>query len=230
MDWKEKYINKIVCGDCLSLMRELPDGCIDLVFADPWYYPENQKTRNAFEDDIFWMITEKWLIEILRIIKKSGHIFIAFSPQKMAKFEFVLAKLVVPLKSRIIWHYRNAGGRCADKGQFGKTYEMIYHFGFADTLNFPKEWTDERFDVWIIATPQSNYSDKKIHPFQKPIKLAERIIRLGSQETDLILDPFAGSGTTLVAAKNLGRRFIGMEINPDYVKICEDRLRQEILL
>ena len=96
--------------DCFELMAEMQDKSINLIFADPWYYPENQKTKNAFEDDVFWDITTKWMKEFIRLIKDDGHIFISFSSQKMAKFEFLLAEFGVPLKSRIVWHYRNAGG------------------------------------------------------------------------------------------------------------------------
>ena len=210
--------------DCFELMAEMQDKSVNLIFADPWYYPENQKTKNAFEDDVFWDITKKWMKEFIRLIKDDGHIFISFSSQKMAKFEFLLAELGVPLKSRIVWHYRNAGGRCADKGQFGKTYEMVYHLGFGDKLNFPEKWGDERFDVWTIAIPQSNFTDKKIHPFQKPIALLERIVGIGSNEGDLVLDPFSGSGTTALACKKLNRNFIGSELNKEHYENSLERL------
>lgn len=68
------------------------------------------------------------------------------------------------------------------------------------------------------------------HPSQKPIRLIKKLVAEFSQEGDLILDPFAGSGTTLKAAKDLNRRYLGIEINPDYVKIAQDRLKQEVLL
>jgi site-specific DNA-methyltransferase (adenine-specific) len=223
----KKYLNKIIQGDCLEVMKELPDNSVDMVFADPWYYPENQKISNAFQEDVFWNTTENWLKEVLRVC--NGHIFISFSSKKMAKFEFLLAKLSIPVKSRIVWNYRNAGGRCADKGMFGKTYEMIYHIGFAEKLNFPEKWGDERFDVWTFAIPQSNFKDKKVHEFQKPIKLLNRIVELGSFENDTILDPFLGSGTTAVACKMLNRNYIGIEISEKYCKIAEDRLKQETL-
>jgi len=216
--------------DCIDGMKEMDDNSIDLIFTDPWYYPENQKTKNAFQDDYFWEFTEIWMRELLRIINGTGHIFISFSSQKMAKFEFLLSKLSVPLKSRIIWHYRNAGGRCADKGQFGKTYEMIYHFGFGAFLNFPEKWGEERFDVWTIAIPQSNFKDKKVHPFQKPKELLNRIVSIGSKEGNIVFDPFMGSGTTAVVCKELNRKYIGFEINKEYYNIANKRLEQERLI
>jgi DNA modification methylase len=218
--------NKIICGDCLKVMKSMPASSIDLCLTDPWYYPANQKTKNAFEDDVFWGNVKKWLGELVRLTKKSGHIFICFSSQKMAKFEFLIAEMQLPLRSRIVWHYRNAGGRCADKGQFGKTYEMVYHIGFGESLNFPKQWGEERFDVWTLAIPQSNFKDKKVHPFQKPLVLFERIVSIGSHRGDTVLDCFIGSGTAAVACVNTGRNFIGIEKEKGYCETAEERIRR----
>jgi len=217
--------NKIYNQDCLEGLKEIDDNSVDCIFNDPWYYPDNQKTRNAFEDDTFWEITESWLKECKRVLKDSGHMFVSFSSQKMAKFEMLLAKLNFPLQSRIVWHYRNAGGRCADKSRWGKTYEMIYHLSFGARLNFPEVWGDERFDVWTIAIPQSNFKDKKIHEFQKPLNLLRRIISIGSHERDLVLDCFMGSGTTAVVSKELNRNFIGFEINKEHCELIKNRLK-----
>lgn len=217
-------LDTIVCGDCLDVMADMLDGCVDLAFADPWYYPENQKTRNAFESDTFWNQALIWMRELNRVTNKNrGHIFVCFSPQKMAKFEFLLSKLGVPLKSRIVWHYRNAGGRCSSKDMFGKTYEMIYHIGYGD-LFFPIKWDDRRFDVWTIATPQSNFKEGKYHEFQKPLNLLSHIVEFGSTINKLVFDPFMGSGTTAVAALKLGRHFYGCDINPEYVKLANERI------
>ena len=225
--YQDKWVT-IYHGDCREILPQL-DVKVDLVLTDPWYFPENQKTKNAFEDDMFWIITKEWLSQCVEHVKPTGHIFTCFSPQKMAKFEYLLSELALPLRSRVIWHYRNAGGRCADKGQFGKTYEMVYHIGFGNILNFPKKWGEERFDVWTIAIPQSNFKDKKIHPFQKPIELIKRLINIASNEGDLILDPFLGSGTTCYCAKKLNRYSIGIEIEEKYCEIAAKRCCQEVM-
>lgn len=217
----------VYLGDCLELFAELPT--VQSVMTDPWYYPENQGTRNAFEDDAFWSITRRWVTACAGLVRpSSGHIFISFSTQKMAKFEYLLCELMLPLQSRVVWHYRNAGGRCADKSRFGKTYEMIYHLGFGNELNFPETWGDERFDVWTIAIPQANFKDTKIHPFQKPIELMTRLVQIGTRDGDLILDPFMGSGTTGVAAVKLGRKFIGIEIEPKHFDAACRRLSEAL--
>ena len=90
-------------------------------------------------------------------------------------------------------------------------YEPIFYlYGKqADVLNFPPEtYGETQSNVWTIATPQSNFKEGKYHPAQKPIELLERIIATGSKEGGTVLDPFAGSGTTGVAAKKLKRDFI----------------------
>ena len=225
----KEWTNHIICGDCLELMRELPDGCIDLVFADPFYVPPNMFDWILF-DKFYWDFNKKWLQLLLPKVKKTGHIFISFSSEDMARFETLLKDVNYKIMSRIVWHYRNAGGRCRGNDRFGKTYEFIFHCSFGADLYFPDKWDDRRFNVWTLAIPQSNFKEGKYHEFQKPLEVLKRIIEIGSKENDLIFDPMIGSGTTLVAAKNLGRRFIGFEINPDYCKIAEDRLRQEILL
>ena len=217
-------INKIHNMDCIEGLKKLEDNSVDCIFNDPWYYPENQRTRNAFENDTFWEITETWLRECKRVLKDSGHMFVSFSSQKMAKFEMLLAKINLPLQSRIVWHYRNAGGRCADKSRWGKTYEMVYHLSFGARLNFPEKWGDERFDVWTIAIPQSNFKDKKIHEFQKPLALLRRIISIGSHEGDLVLDCFMGSGTTAVVSKELGRDYLGFELLKENVDMANNRI------
>jgi len=84
----------------------------------------------------------------------------------------------------------------------------------------------------INSTVAANYSGDIFneHPSQKPIRLMRKLVAEFSNEGDTIFDPFAGSGTTLKAAKDLNRKYIGIEINPDYVKIAQDRLKQELLL
>ncbi len=215
--------NKIYLEDCRKTIASFPDESIDLVFADPFYVPANQFNWELYEK-FYWEFNEEWLRLLLPKVKKSGHIFISFSSEDMARFETLLKRLGYLIKSRIIWHYRNAGGRCAGKNKFGKTYEMVYHISFGADLNFPKKWDDKRFDVWTIAIPQSNFKEGKIHQFQKPVKLLERIISIGSREGDLVYDPFCGSGTTGYVAQSLGRRWIMSEISEETHQKAKKRI------
>ena len=78
--------------------------------------------------------------------------------------------------------------------------------------------------VWVISTPQSNEKIFGKHPTQKPLALLERIIEASTKENDLILDPFMGSGTTGVAALKLNRRFVGIDVEKQYVDLAEKRI------
>lgn len=228
MNWPDDFINKIICGDCLEVMKEMPDKCVDLVITDPFYVPPSMFQWKNF-DDFYWGFNKKWLQETKRILKKNYHLFISFSSEDMARFDLLLRELGFDIKSRIVWHYRNAGGRCAGKKSFGKTYEFIFHCSRNKDLNFPKKWDDKRFDVQLFAIPQSNFKEGKYHQFQKPLKLIKRLVEFASNEQELVLDPFLGGGTTAIACKEMNRNFIGIEINPDYCKIAEERLAQGVL-
>jgi DNA modification methylase len=83
-------------------------------------------------------------------------------------------------------------------------------------------------DVWYIQMVSGNYPERTPHPAQFPEELIERIIKVASNEGDIILDPFIGSGTIARVAKDLKRNYLGYEIEPEYIKICEDRLNQPL--
>ena len=93
-----------------------------------------------------------------------------------------------------------------------------------------KEWLKRQLGVWQFTFETRDIRDKKIHPATFPISLAKRVIELFSHEGELIIDPFVGSGTTLVAAKDTNRNAVGFDLKPDYVKLCELRLAQTSLL
>lgn len=198
--------------DCRETIKRFEDGSIDMVFADPFYVMPNSFDWQLF-DQFYWGFNREWLTALKPKVKSTGHIFISFSSEDMARFEHLLKELGYTIKSRIVWHYRNAGGRCRGNDRFGKTYEFIFHCSFGADLNFPEKWDDKRFDVWTIAIPQSNFKEGKIHEFQKPVELLERIISIGSREGDLIYDPFCGSGTTGFVAEKMKRQWVMSELN-----------------
>ena len=107
----------------LEEMKTIETESVDLVVTDPFYVPPNIFSWKNF-DEFYWNFNEKWLTELKRILKKDYHLFISFSSEDMARFEMLLKKLKYDIKSRIVWHYRNAGGRCAGQDRFGKTYEF----------------------------------------------------------------------------------------------------------
>jgi DNA modification methylase len=94
----------------------------------------------------------------------------------------------------------------------------------------PKEWLKSQLGVWQFRYESRDIRDKKIHPATFPISLAKKIIELFSHEGELVLDPFVGSGTTLLAAKDINRNAVGFDLKKEYIDICEKRLAQASLL
>lgn len=198
-------LNKIIQGDCLEYMKTLPDKCIDLVLTDPPYGINADKMtmgsgKHQWDKDV-----EEWD---------------NFIPDKKVFDEmFRIGKNV------IIW-----GGN-----YFTAYLEPSVHWLIWDKLN-PNMSFSEVEMAWVKEGKRTRifkeYSANqvKLHPTQKPIKLMEWCVANYSKEGDLILDPFAGSGSTLVACKNTKRNYIGIEISPKYVEIANQRLRQQILL
>ena len=230
VNYPEDFINKIIQGDCLDVMRKIPDKSVDLIITDPFYVPKTQFAWKNF-DDFYWGFNKQWLLESKRILKDDFNLLISFASVDMYKFEGLLVKCGFDIKSRIVWNYRNSAKGTAKGTQFAKTYEFIFHCSSGKKLNFDKKWDDKRFDVQVIAIPQSNFKkDKKLHQYQKPLRLWKQLIEICSFEGETVFDPFIGSGTTAVACKHLKRNFIGIEISPEYCKIAEERLRQDIML
>jgi len=207
-------LNKIHCGDCLELMKEMPDNSVDCIITDPPYginylsnYYKDKNPHKPIENDdtLFLPFDELW-----RILKPTGCMFVFFSH----KVPLINDKI----KNVLIWVKNNwtAGDLYGD---FGNQYECI---AFIPKKEF-KLKSKRYSNIWNFDRVPPH---KLLHPTQKPIKLLQRIIKASSNQGDLILDPFMGSGTTAVACKQTDRRFIGIEISQEYVDIANKRLKQ----
>ncbi|MFN7990837.1 MAG: site-specific DNA-methyltransferase [Candidatus Micrarchaeia archaeon] len=144
------------------------------------------------------------------------------------------------LKNIIIWNFDWGG---STERRFSPRYEYVFwltkrvddYIFNLDSIKVPAlNYRPDRFksqmknpsDVWYIQMVSGNYPERTGHPAQYPEELIERIVKVGSNENDLILDPFMGSGTTARVAKDLNRKYVGYEVVPEYVKMCEERLKQ----
>lgn len=208
---------KLYKGDMLEILLGLEQQ-FDLVVADPPY------GITGYEWDR--LDTENWLRAIIPCLKEKYHLFWFCSPRHAADIEMIFRGLGLEIKSRIIWHRRNMAKGSKAKNKFVDTWEMIFHVG-NKPLNFPEGWTDAWFDVQTYAAPQSNFADKKLHPTQKPYSLIRRLIEFGSDQDSIILDPFAGGGTTGAACQEDDRQCVLIEIEEGYCGIIEGRLRIE---
>lgn len=216
----ELPVNTILCSDCLDVMKDWPDNCVDLVLTDPPYGIKKDK----------WDIWKPETLELLSKLLSNGcAIFCWFSQYKIGQMQkeiekhFNLKNIISETKSNMVvttW----------DKDKLQIQWEPIF---FAIKGKKARIETNTRKfqigihgDVWKAVVPQSNFTGHyhKQHPCQKDINICLQAISLQSNENDLILDPFCGSGTTCVVAKMLGRRYIGIDISPEYCEIARQRL------
>jgi len=195
----DQYLNKVTCGDCLELMANLPDGCVDLVVTDPPYGIGKAEWDTKFPTE--------WYREAKRIASTVCIITGSYNPKD--SIPLVGDDFIDVIAAR------NMNGMTFTKSGFGNWLACVI-------AGKPIKRGITCFDFVIKGI-------KMNHPSPKPIDYMLRLINRISEPNNIILDPFAGSGTTLVAAKEYGRQFIGFEISPEYCKIAEERLSQEVL-
>ena len=209
----EEYLNKIICGDCLEVMKKLPDKCVDLVLTDPPYGKMWTRGKNSIglikdkceDDKTLWdkkIPSKEVFDEMIRVSKNQ----IIFGGNYFTDY-------LRPSNCWIVW----------DKLSDLKLGKQI---PFAQC---ELAWTSFNKTVKKYTLRQQGFindsKDERVHPTQKPTEIFKMILQDFSDENMTILDPFIGSGTTAVACKQLNRNFIGIEISPEYCKIAEDRLK-----
>lgn len=209
---KELPINTIICGDCLEVMKDWPDKCVDLVLTDPPYGilggAKAIGGANIVEPKTYPIMDwdyEPFNLQQFQTIQWASRNQIIFGYNH---FSYIFP----PTKCAIAWD------KACQKG---------WNDSFADgELAWTSFCRPTKFYrlLWKGALRVEKHIERS-HPTQKPLQLMEWIIKDFSQENDLILDPFCGSGTTCIAAKKLGRRYIGIEISSDYCQIARDRLK-----
>jgi site-specific DNA-methyltransferase (adenine-specific) len=264
-EFLKDFINKIICGDCIEVMKRFPDNCIDLVITSPPYdnlrdYQEYNFNFEGIAKELFRIIKNGgvvvWVVEDATIKgSETGTSFkqalyfkeIGFNLwdtmiygkywtlpsinrnryRQQFEYMFVFSKGKPRTFNPIL-------EKCKQKGRIPYS-KFRYPNGktkIQNTLQPIKE-TKIKGNIWFYKIGYMMSSKDKItfeHPATFPEKLAEDHIKSWSNEGDLILDPMCGSGTTCKMAKLNKRNFIGIEISPEYCKITEERLRQELLL
>jgi site-specific DNA-methyltransferase (adenine-specific) len=247
----DKYINKIIEGDCLDIMKSIPDNSIDITFADP---PFNLKKKyNGYKDskefDEYLKWSKQWIYEMVRITKPTGSIFVHNIPKWLTYYASFLNEIAY-FKHWIAWDAPTAPmGKSLQPSHYGilyfvkdlkkaKFYELRYpHKRCRKCSYLLKDYGGKKAslhpfgplisDVWtdIHRIKHNKYRDE--HPCQLPLHLLERIILMSTDQDDIVLDPFVGTGTSVIAAKRLGRRFIGIDIDKKYVNITNNKLLNE---
>jgi len=234
---KTKNVNRIVCGDAIEIMRQIPDGSVDLIITSPPYNVRDSSgnvrwggTRatskmrvgyDLYSDDmprdeyVAWQ--RECLSEMMRLIPDTGVIFYNHKWRVLNLLMEDQSPIVegFPVRQVIIWH--RTGGINFNNSYFLPNYEVIYLIAKPKFKLIPG--ANGAGSVWRLHHDTDN-----AHPCPFPIELPHRII--ASTAAKVVLDCFAGSGTTAVAAKMLGRDYIGIESSAQYVAMAEERLRK----
>ena len=244
----------VLRGDCIEVLKGLPDASVDMVFADPPYNlqlggdllrPDNSKV-DAVDDDwdqfesfaAYDAFTRAWLTECRRVLKPEGSIWVIGSYHNVFRLGAAIQDLGFWVLNDIIWRKSNPMPNF--KGtRFTNAHETLiwaarsreqkrYTFNY-DALKAFNEDTQMRSDwTFALCTGEERIKDedgKKAHPTQKPEALLHRVMLAATRPGDVVLDPFFGTGTTGAAAKRLGRHYIGIEREESYAKVAEKRIK-----
>ena len=208
--------NQIISGDCIQIMKTIPNNSIDLIITDPPYgdnvaYGWSNKTIKNNENPL---INCSALIECYRILRKNKSLYI-FTNWKHYPFltEFIIRYTKFKIRHLIVWRKHNFGLGWAFRNQF----ELILVL----EKGKPKYNLNDFSDVQNAS--HINHNDST-HPHEKPIDLITKMINHSSKDGDLILDPFCGSGSVCVASENMKRKWIGIELDEKYVEMAKERL------
>jgi len=247
--------NVVHLGDATAFLKGLPDACADLIIADPPYSLEKDREfgEGAFyETREQWLDWCKiWLVEARRILKANGNLFVYAIHHNACFLQTHLYEIGMQYRRQIIWFYENGWSKYRNGPACH--YEPILWFAHRADSTFHvirepyksqerlrhkitkggKLWEPhpdgrQAGDVWLIPTLAGRRfaAERTDHPTQKPLALSRRLIEHFSNPGDFLVVPFAGSGSECVAAVELGRRFVGVEINAAYVEIARSRLAE----
>lgn len=242
-------INKVYLGDCVEIMKTLPNKSIDLIFADP---PFNIGIKYDVHNDNmpykeYYDWSARWIKESYRLLKNYGTMYIAIGDEFAAELNIILKRTGFCFRNWIVWYYT-----------FGQNQRKKFNRAHTHILYFTKDknrFTFNDKDIRVPSARQLIYNDRRAnpigkvpddvwqfsrvcgtfkermgkHPCQMPEDLLEWILKASSNEGDLVLDPFGGTGTTSAVAKRLKRNFITIEISKEYYDIILKRLNGKVV-
>ncbi|MHC4643170.1 MAG: DNA-methyltransferase [Planctomycetota bacterium] len=243
----QKPLNKIICGDCIEILSKVRKPFADLIFADPPFnigykydkYNDKVKSKNY----IAW--TKDWMAACKKALMPDGSFYIAIGDEYAANIKIIADELGLFMRNWIIWHY-TFGQQM--KKKFARSHTHIFYF-----VNDKTSFTFNDKAVRVPSDRQLIYNDRRAnpagkmpddvwseysrvcgtfkertgwHPCQMPESLLKRIIAVSSNPGDCILDPFSGSGTTAVAAYQLDRNYVALDISEKYVENAKQRLAE----
>lgn len=246
---------KVFNSDVMKALKKIKNNSVDLIFIDPPYnlgknYKETTDCWESDEEYLNWCY--KWLELCIQKLKSNGSLYFMSSTQYTAYFDIFLRNKMHIL-SRIIWEYDSSGVQA--KKHFGSLYEPIifavmkknnYTFNYKEIMIETKTGAQRNLidyrknppvpynklkvpgNVWYFPRVRYKMKEYVDHPSQKPEALLERIVKVSTNENDIILDLFAGSFSLGMVCKRLNRRYIGIEKSKEYCKVGRKRLFEKV--
>ena len=234
----QNWIKCVINADSRDVIKRIPDNSIDFILTDPPYNLGKHSTgniplpgRTPMNNDIAqWdmidFYPEEWADEFIRILKPTGNLFIFTSYNQIGRWYNCLDHKF-DTTNFMIWHKTNPAPKIFKAG-FLNSCEMIFTcWNKKHTWNFSSQAEMHNFLESAICMRPERLSNPK-HPSQKPVKILKRMIEIASNKGDVVFDPFMGVGSTGVASLELGRRFIGVEIDPSYYAAGKERINNSI--
>ncbi len=248
--------NRILCGDALAILQKIPHQSVDLIVADPPYNKTKAFNGRVFRErdsNSYQRWMDAWVCECARVLKKDGTIYVCSDWQSSLPVQLSLQKHFT-LRNRITWEREKGRGaaanwkNCSEDIWFGTKSDQYFFDAesvrlrrrvvapYKNAQGMPKGWDETEEGQFRMTAPSNLWTDISVpfwsmpentdHPTQKPEKLVAKLILASSRPKAVVLDPFLGSGTTAVAAKKLGRSFIGIEYEEAYCRLAIKRLRR----
>lgn len=250
----QEILDSTICQDLFELMQWLPDDCVDLLFVDPPYNLTKSFNGRPFSqlglsDYERWV--DSWMALLRRVLKPTASIYVCSDWRSSSAVHAVLERYF-KVRNRITWEREKGRGAksnwkncnediwfCTVSDQFTFNLEAVklkrqVIAPYTDDAGKPRDWSETDEGHYRLTHPSNLWADLTVpfwsmpentdHPTQKPEKLLAKVLLASSNEGDLVLDPFLGSGTTSVVAKKLGRHYIGIEVDETYCLLAEKRL------
>jgi site-specific DNA-methyltransferase (adenine-specific) len=245
-----EYSVRLLKGNCIEILNQARENSVDMIFADPPYFLSNggitchagkmvsvnkgkwDKSMGVEENHKF---TLEWLKACQRVLKPNGTIWVSGTTHIIYSVGFAMQQLGYKILNDIIWYKRNAPPNLSCRYfthsteivlWAGKNDESKHYFNYKlmKEMNLGKQMRN----VWEIPSPPAKEKMFGKHPTQKPVDLLNRIILASTKEGDLVLDPFCGSSTTGVSAARLNRKYVGIELEDEYLQLSVERLKEAI--
>ena len=236
--YSEQVVNVIFNEDCKSGLHKLQDGSINLIVADPPFAIDFQKLGNQYnrksgnvlqgyneiKQEEYFSFTCEWLKECKRVLVDNGSMFLVSGWSNLRDILNAIEKVGLTTINHLIWKYQF--------GVFTKRKFVTSHYHILFLVKDKKNYVFNKIDHYpedVLIIKREYWANKVKTPTRLPEKLVSKLIAYGSNEGDVVLDPFMGSGTTAVCAKNMNRNYLGFEIVKEYVNFANKRIKDTLI-